>query len=84
VEPLRTKLLTSMGAQKETGVRPGVEGVSNEVGSLSSGYDMGSEAEEDSKVAVQGAEWWAEHARRFQTFGPDKDRTKPSEWLIVL
>ena len=28
--------------------------------------------------------WWARRAKEFYVFGPEKQRTKPSEWLIIL
>jgi hypothetical protein len=27
---------------------------------------------------------WAEHAKKFHSFGPGRDRVKPSEWWILL
>ncbi|PMD53183.1 uncharacterized protein K444DRAFT_646874 [Hyaloscypha bicolor E] len=40
---------------------------------------------EDTKSSSQPkAESWTEHAKRFHSFGPDRDRVKPSEWWILL
>jgi hypothetical protein len=32
----------------------------------------------------QEAKSWNEHAKKFHSFGPDRDRMKPSEWWILL
>lgn len=39
---------------------------------------------DEKKNESQDRDWWPTNAERFHVFGPEKQQTKPSEWLIIM